>query len=93
MTPACMTSDELTLWQRSPYLPAKIPCIDCPLSFAAEMKAAGCCNGRPSMMGRPRLSDSTVERHGRGNPYTTEAERIAARRQTWRAYKRRANSE
>lgn len=52
-TPLCMDADEFAAWvamrDRSTASKdrAAIPCTDCLLSFAAEMRAAGTCNGVP----------------------------------------------
>lgn len=50
--PACMDADEYALWRStSVALPAAhrdlIPCDDCPLAFALEMRTEGRCNGTP----------------------------------------------
>lgn len=83
----CMTPDELALWRTArPRAGGRTPCVDCPLWFARQMRAKGCCNGKP---GRPRLPAVSVDRHGRGYPYATEEERSAARRLTWRLSKKR----
>lgn len=50
MTPLCMTPDELAAWEDANSVlssPAPSPCQDCPLAFAAQMRAEGCCNGEP----------------------------------------------
>ena len=52
-SPACMEPDELADWQvfngrvTSKRERARIPCHDCLPEFAAEMRAAGRCNGTP----------------------------------------------
>lgn len=57
-TPACMTADELRLWREANAVIAVTrntsdrPCRDCPVTFATEMRAKGCCNGVPSERGR-----------------------------------------
>jgi hypothetical protein len=86
-----MTADELALWRSDG---ATVPCIDCPLWFSSEMRRQGCCNGHPQPNhgeGRPRKSPD-VTLHGRTNPYLSDAERTAARRQTWRDYARKARA-
>lgn len=99
MTPVCMAADELALWLASEVRGGgSTPCVDCPLAFAAEMRAQGRCNGKPRDV-RPmtlRLQFQPVtyaksQPHpiGRTWGYATEAERIAARRQSWREYGRR----
>lgn len=55
--PDCMTAEEWALWRSSERTKLTIrttPCVDCPLGFAAEMRAVrtaeyphGRCNGRP----------------------------------------------
>jgi len=84
----CMTPEELALWRmKLTYAPALSPCIDCPLSFHLAEKAAGRCHRD----GPYRLPVSRRPRGTRGPApvYVTEAERRAARRDTWRASKRR----
>lgn len=79
MTPACMTADELALWQRDPYKhPVSVPCIDCPMAFAIEMRRQGCCNGEPKPMGRPIWMDP--EREERRRQQREAARRYRARR-------------
>ena len=48
-TAACMTPDEWDEWQRLNPVNAHAdrPCADCPLGYAAEMRAVGRCNGQP----------------------------------------------
>lgn len=87
-TPACMDAAEFELWQRAnrdTHHPAQRPCFDCPLWFAAEMRAMDCCNGEPGENG-PR--HRTIVQH-QGRAYATEEERRAARRQSWRESARR----
>lgn len=86
----CMTPDEFALWQEAArhYLAsARVPCVDCPMAYHLAEKAAGRCDREPQKGrgpgGRPRVS-LPVDLHGRGNPYATEEERTAARRQSWR---------
>lgn len=71
MTPLCMTPDELRLWQeaadvaRGHKYTASSPCVDCPLSWARQMRAEGCCNGEPgeNQPGRPILPKGTPPSH------------------------------
>jgi len=56
------------------------PCIDCNRAFAEAMRAEKRCNGLyPGESGEPMPNDASRRRG-----YATEAERIAARRATWR---------
>ena len=65
MTPACMTPDELRLWQDANRVltttKSDTPCRDCPLAFAVEMRAIDCCNGVPleGRSGRPPEAEQT----------------------------------
>lgn len=64
MTPACMTPDELRLWHEANWIAkdrSDVPCRDCPLTFAVEMRAEGCCNGVPleGRTGRPPMNEQT----------------------------------
>lgn len=51
--PACMDADEWALWERanrsinSSIERATRPCADCPLGYAADMRAEDRCNGTP----------------------------------------------
>jgi hypothetical protein len=50
--PACMEPGEWAHWRSlNPRLPDEVfaprPCTDCPLGFAADMRAEGRCNGAP----------------------------------------------
>lgn len=53
--PACMSDDELALWNRRPTAGGRnsrrgwrgTPCDDCLLWHALEMRAEGRCNGTP----------------------------------------------
>jgi len=92
--PACFTDDEWCLWL-APILTAtgtvqprrRNPCVDCPLAFADEMRAANRCNGIPGgTPGRPRKSENVVllGHGGSHRKYPTEELRRAARRMTWR---------
>jgi hypothetical protein len=91
----CMSPEEYELWRLGS---AKIPCVDCPLWFALQARAAGRCCGVPrgaSQPGRPRTRPSLTFREagslgGRGHGYATDEERLAARRESWRESKRRA---
>lgn len=90
----CMTADEARLWDaanRYMVHRAASPCDDCPLAFAREMRALGCCDGVPGpKVGRPSMG--AVRRRIGGphaNRYPTEEERLAARRRSWREYKAR----
>lgn len=57
--PACMTADEWEGWRaanqrlytRARWFthPTERPCIDCPLTWAAEQRLAGRCNGEPGV--------------------------------------------
>jgi hypothetical protein len=51
VTPACMTPDELRLWHDANRVlttnKSDVPCRDCPLTFALEMRGRGRCNGVP----------------------------------------------
>jgi len=68
--PACMDADEHAAWTetaegRTPGLRVmvrvKTPCVDCTAEFAAEMRAVGRCDGKPTT--RLRLSGvARVER-------------------------------
>lgn len=51
MTYDCMSPDELTLWRDSRYAPATAPCVDCPMWFHLQEKAAGRCDRRPTPNG------------------------------------------
>jgi hypothetical protein len=78
MTYDCMTPEEYALWSQSGR---RVPCFDCPLWFSTLAREQGkCC--RP-VQARP------VPSRGPSPRYATEAERIEARRTTWRASKRR----
>lgn len=61
----CMADDEWAHWLAmnpmglSDALVAARPCMDCPLGFAAEMRAEGRCNGSPGW--RPPLGDDDEE--------------------------------
>ena len=62
MTPACMTTEELLLWDEANRITSKTaetPCRDCPVAFAVEMRAVGRCNGVPleGRWGRPPLNE------------------------------------
>jgi hypothetical protein len=53
-SPDCMDATEWAEWQRlNPRLPlnqggiAPRPCVDCPTTYAAEMRGLGRCNGEP----------------------------------------------
>jgi hypothetical protein len=50
-SPACMDADELAGWdemnRRTQGGRAQLPCADCLVGFAAEMRAVGRCNGTP----------------------------------------------
>lgn len=51
-TPLCMDGDEYSSWREMNLRVAKNsqatrPCADCPLGYAAEMRAVGRCNGSP----------------------------------------------
>ena len=84
---ACMSPDELALWLRESgvtNVAAKIPCTDCPIWFAEQAQAAGCCN-RPVRRG--------LRSRGRRGPpplYPTVQEQREARRRSARESKRRA---
>jgi hypothetical protein len=85
MTPDCMTPAELEGWRVADARYRKgpstgNPCLDCPLAFAEEMRAVGCCNGRP---GRYSMLDPQPHR------YDDALARIEARRRAWRMSKRR----
>jgi len=61
-TPLCMDADEFETWSttakgwKTPNGRWEMrPCTDCPLSFAAEMRAEGKCNGTPGW--RPPADD------------------------------------
>ena len=59
MTYVCMSPDELALWRTGAAnvrSRASSPCVDCPMAFHLEMKAAGRCNSKP-LHGRPILDD------------------------------------
>jgi len=96
VTYACMSEAELALWRegaveagRRMGYTAQRPCTDCPIWFATERRAEGCCNGTPGPRPGPTRRSPDVPLMGRGRPYATEEERIAARRKTWRESKRR----
>lgn len=75
----CMTPDELALWRESAVRGGgQTPCVDCPAAFRRAESEAGRC----------RLSPLRVF-NGRGRRYATDAERLEARRATWRLSKRR----
>lgn len=90
--PACMTPRDAELWWEAERTsaqafkrrvlkgPRKVsPCDDCCREFAETMRAEGRCDGTyPGENGEP-LAPSL-----RARGYATEAERIAARRATWR---------
>ena len=91
--PACMTPRDAALWwdaqrtvmaaftRRTPAGPRKCsPCDDCCRAFAEAMRAEGRCDGTyPGEPGEPMPNDASRRRG-----YATEAERVAARRATWR---------
>jgi len=63
--PACMTPDELRLWNEAADVAARhssrkrrvsSPCVDCPVAWAEAMRVVGHCNGEPggNEPGRPR---------------------------------------
>jgi hypothetical protein len=84
---ACMTDDERELWG----CPTP-PCVDCPIAFAADMRLVGRCNGSPRIALPAPLLPAGPKRlwiGGRGHGYATEAERLEARRRTWRESSRR----
>ena len=90
-----MTADELAAWSEANERlrnPVKSACLDCPMAFALEMRAAGCCNGEPGVIGRPRIDQPRVAYTGRRGPfkrYATAEDRVMARRQQWREYQSR----
>lgn len=60
MRPACMTQDEFDGWSAHNAVlrnASPLPCQDCPVAFAQEMRAAGCCNGEPGSMIRSNATD------------------------------------
>ena len=88
----CMTDEELEEWMlaaSNPRSPASSPCIDCPIEFHLAEKAAGRCDRTPQPKGGARRKSGNVWMGGRGHKYATDEERTAARRQSWRASKRR----
>jgi hypothetical protein len=95
MTPACMTPAELAGWaaaNRRLRRRAGLPCVDCPASFAAQMRAVGCCNGIPGGLGGPRKDPVLPKSSGQGIRYATDEERRAARRRSWREYRQRVRA-
>lgn len=57
-----MDGEEWADWQAlNPILPlagggtAERPCVDCPASYAAVMRAEGRCNGEPGMPAAPSI--------------------------------------
>lgn len=96
--PACMSDDEWLAWsamnERLYGLGhADSPCRDCTPLFHRDMLAGGMCDGQPlpperepSPTGRPLLSPPLTDWvPSKGNPtYATEAERMAARRESSR---------
>lgn len=86
--PLCMTGHEWEAWAEARALTIRgpmSPCGDCLPQFAHEMKRIGACSGVPGRRMLPTFARPKV--------YATEAERIEARRRTWResaARRRRA---
>lgn len=83
ITPACMTPEELALWWQAnrlinPNRRGSVPCIDCPLAFAEEMRRQDCCNGIPG-----------GGLHGRRPKYRTALERREAKCRSDVAFRRR----
>jgi hypothetical protein len=62
VAPACMTAAEWVGWRRhndhAQSNRAPSPCFDCPLGFAADMRAIGMCDGKPD--GVPEEDDEMV---------------------------------
>ena len=72
----CMTPDEYAFWVEAAARVGRgrLPCADCPLSYADEMRAAGRCKGEPKMVGgRPRA------------PFESEREMQRRRQREYRA--------
>ncbi len=83
MTYDCMTPAELTLWQEAAIYDgeptAKKPCVDCPMWFHLQEKAAGRCSSSPSPNGgREALFDDPE--------HAIRRERRARRREQMRQY-------
>ncbi len=90
----CMTPEELALWrQESAWYKTQTPCVDCPMWFHLQEKAAGRCDRSPIQPGRPHRPQTSpnvrLRSVGQTQPYASEEERIAARRQSWRLSKLR----
>jgi hypothetical protein len=65
--PDCMTEAEMKRWQDDSHRKGSrwpgLPCMDCPVEFAREMRLLNCCNGEPGKVYRlPR--GSTIQRPG-----------------------------
>jgi hypothetical protein len=76
--PACMSDEEWATWRSSGYLRlGDRPCSDCPLGYAAEMRAQGRCNGTPGGV----EEDEDVDEHQAAGAARTAAI-YAARRAT-----------
>lgn len=45
--PRCMSDEEYASWAEKNATRVKRPCADCPLGYAADMRAQGRCNGTP----------------------------------------------
>ena len=75
---ACMEPDEWALWlERNPqslgFNAAARPCQDCPLGFAAEMRAVSRCNGEPAGLELDEEEDTVDVRDlGAGSQVTQE---------------------
>lgn len=74
----CMSDQEWSDWVRQNPLAindgsiADRPCVDCPLGFAAEMRAIGRCNGQPGAVGgrheAAEEDDDMIDRPGQPGP-------------------------
>jgi hypothetical protein len=81
--PDCMDAAEWADWQRLNPTRAQFvtaskrdlvdrPCDDCPLGYAAEARARGCCNGSPGGVEEDEM-DTTIERaYGNGETFAAE---------------------
>jgi hypothetical protein len=91
----CMTPEEYASWREAwpeSYKPVRTPCVDCTWDYHREQVALGLCERRPSSQGRPMAGPKPTKPPQQGIRYSSESERVAARRAAWRRYKERTRA-